>query len=130
MKIKIKIKMKQIRKLEEKNISQSFNEQVYEIVSKIPKGKVMTYKQIANLLSCRAYRAVGNALNKNPYDISKVPCHRVIKTNGELGGYAWDNKIKYELLIREGIKFEIKKRNLSQLDFEKLKIYKKYLYQI
>ncbi|MCH8519534.1 MAG: MGMT family protein [Nanoarchaeota archaeon] len=86
--------------------NKTFNEQVYEIVSSIPKGYVMTYKQIANKLNCRAYRAVGNALNKNPHPISKVPCHRVIKTNLELGGYAWDIMRKVELLEAEGITFK------------------------
>ena len=130
IKIKIQIKMKQIKKLHETNVSQSFNEQVYKIVSKIPKGKVMTYKQIANLLGCRAYRAVGNALNKNPYCISKVPCHRVIKTNRELGGYAWDIQKKYELLKSEGIEFEINKDNSTILNLEKLKITPKFLLEI
>ncbi|MFT4244164.1 MAG: MGMT family protein [Candidatus Woesearchaeota archaeon] len=122
--------MKLIRKLEQKTLSHSFNKRVYEIVSQIPKGKVMTYKQIANLLGCSAYRTVGNALNKNPYNVSKVPCHRVIKNNSELGKYAWDNKIKYELLISEGIEFEIKKINLTKLDFQKLKIKPQFLYEI
>lgn len=81
----------------------SFNEKVYEIVSKIPKGEVMSYKEIAEMLGCRAYRAVGNAMNKNPYDISIVPCHRVIKSNNEVGGYGWDIQRKIELLESEDI---------------------------
>ena len=118
--------MKQIKKLHENNVSQSFNEQVYKVVSKIPKGKVMTYKQIANLLECRAYRAVGNALNKNPYSILEVPCHRVIKTNLELGGYAWNIRRKYQLLRSEGVEFEDFKDSTS-LVYEKLKIKSKTL---
>ena len=117
--------MKAIRKLDEKNVSQSFNEQVYEVVSQIPRGEVMTYKQIAHLLGCRAYRAVGNALNKNPYCISKVPCHRVIKTNKELGGYGWDIQKKYELLISEGVEFEEDEQHLNVL--EKRKVKSKYI---
>ncbi|MFP4401643.1 MAG: MGMT family protein [Candidatus Nanoarchaeia archaeon] len=85
----------------------SFNERVYEIVATIPQGKVMTYKEVAHLLNCRAYRAVGNALNKNPYSTSKVPCHRVIKTNNEVGGYGWDVERKIELLEAEGVEFEL-----------------------
>lgn len=119
--------MKQIKKLPKNNVSQSFNEQVYKVVSKISKGKVMTYKQIANLLGCRAYRAVGNALNRNPYSISEVPCHRVIKTNRELGGYAWDIQKKYELLRSEGVEFEEFKDSTSPI-YEKLKIKSKFLY--
>lgn len=84
----------------------SFNEEVYKIVSQIPKGRVMSYKKIAEKLECRAYRAVGNALNKNPYSILKVPCHRVIKSNLEVGGYAWNIRRKIELLQEEGIRFK------------------------
>ena len=86
--------------------TKSFNEQCYEIVSSIPKGEVMTYKEIAELLGCRAYRAVGNAMNKNPYSREQVPCHRVIKTNGEVGGYGWDINEKIDLLESEGIKLK------------------------
>lgn len=87
-------------------MSKSFNEQVYEIVSSIPKGEVMSYKEIAELLGTRAYRAVGNAMNKNPHDISIVPCHRVIKTNNEVGGYGFDIQRKIDLLESEGVKIK------------------------
>ena len=64
----------------------SFTKKVYDIVRQIPRGQVRTYKQVAILAgSPKAYRAVGNILNKN-YD-PKIPCHRVVKSNGELGGY-------------------------------------------
>lgn len=76
-----------------------FADRVYEIVKTIPKGKVMTYKEIANKLDCKAYRAVGQALKNNP-DPSKIPCHRVIKSNGKIGGYFGKTKGKN---IREKI---------------------------
>ena len=72
---------------------------------------------IAKKLNSKAYRAVGNALNKNPY-APKVPCHRVIKTNGEVGGFASGTKNKIKLLEKEGIKI-----NNSKIDL------KKYLHQ-
>lgn len=95
-----------------------FSKKVYEICKKIPKGKVSTYKEIAKKLNSKAYRAVGTALNKNPY-APKVPCHRVINSNGKVGGFASgiDNKIK--MLKQEGI---IIKNN--KIDLEK------YLHQL
>jgi len=64
----------------------SFREKVLRAVKRIPKGRTMSYKEIAQKAnSPRAYRAVGNILSKN-YD-PKIPCHRVIRANGETGGY-------------------------------------------
>ena len=79
----------------------SFNEKCYSILVKVPKGKVTTYKEIARKLNSKAYRAVGNAMNKNPY-APKVPCHRVVKSNGEVGGFAFGVKKKIEMLKKEG----------------------------
>lgn len=85
-----------------------FADRVYEIVRTIPKGKVMTYKDVAEKLECKAYRAVGQALRNNPY-APIVPCHRVVKSDGSLGGYSGKitgKKIqkKINLLKSEGIK--------------------------
>jgi methylated-DNA-[protein]-cysteine S-methyltransferase len=64
----------------------SFRYKVLKVVARIPKGKTMSYKEVANLSgSPKAHRAVGNILNKN-YD-PKIPCHRVICSNGKTGGY-------------------------------------------
>lgn len=79
----------------------TFQESIYRVVKKIPKGKVLTYKQVAEKIGKPgAYRAVGNALNKNRN--KDVPCHRVIRSDGKIGGYAWGNKKKKEILKREG----------------------------
>jgi len=81
-----------------------FSEKVYEVVSQIPKGRVMTYKQVAEAAGRpKAYRAVGNILNKNR-DTGRVPCHRVIRSDGDAGGYTRGTKKKLELLRREGVK--------------------------
>jgi len=82
-----------------------FKERVLKIVSKIPKGKVSTYKEIAKKIGKpKAFRAVGNILNKN-YDINKsIPCHRVVKSDGRIGGYAAGTKKKKLLLQKEGVK--------------------------
>ena len=80
----------------------TFNQRCYKLLSQIPKGKIATYKQIANKLNTKAYRAVGNAMANNPNPII-VPCHRVIKSNGLIGGYALGTKKKINLLEDEGI---------------------------
>ena len=90
-----------------------FNEKVYELCKKIPKGKVTSYKEIAKALKCKACRAVGNALNKNPY-APIVPCHRVINSDGRLGGFALGLNSKIKLLKREGIEIRNNKIDLNK----------------
>jgi len=82
-----------------------FSEKVLNLVKKIPKGKVTTYKLIAKKLKTKAYQAVGNALNKNTKPII-IPCHRVVKSTGEIGGYSRGIKKKILLLKKEGIKIK------------------------
>jgi methylated-DNA-[protein]-cysteine S-methyltransferase len=78
----------------------TFKSNVLKVVAKIPKGKTMNYKQVAIASgSPKAYRAVGNILNKN-YN-SKVPCHRVIKSDGSIGGYNKGKDEKIKLLNKE-----------------------------
>jgi methylated-DNA-[protein]-cysteine S-methyltransferase len=79
-----------------------FQEKVLNLLKKIPKGKVTTYKSLAHKLNTKAYRAVGTALNKNPNPI-KVPCHRVINSSGQVGKYALGQEKKIQLLKSEGI---------------------------
>lgn len=79
-----------------------FEEKVYEVVKKIPIGKVLTYKEVARLVGRPlAFRAVGNALNKNPF-APAVPCHRVVRSDGRVGGYAQGTKAKIKILKQEG----------------------------
>ena len=84
------------------NTQLSFNEQCYALLLKIPKGRVTTYKAVAQALNCKAYQAVGKAMNKNPNPII-VPCHRVVNANGQLGGYAFGKAQKRQQLAQEGI---------------------------
>lgn len=80
-----------------------FQKKVYDFVRKIPKGRTMTYKQVAvGIGRPKAYRAVGNALNKNPF-APEVPCHRVIKSDGSIGGFASGSRKKLKLLSNEGV---------------------------
>jgi methylated-DNA-[protein]-cysteine S-methyltransferase len=82
----------------------TFNEQVWAVCARVPKGKVTTYAAIARKLGTQAYRAVGNAMNKNPY-APKVPCHRVVGSDGSLTGFAAGIEKKKRLLKAEGVEF-------------------------
>ncbi|MGA2783131.1 MAG: MGMT family protein [Candidatus Bathyarchaeia archaeon] len=64
----------------------NFDQKVWKLMESIPEGKVTTYGLIAKKLNTRAYRAVGNACRRNPY-APKVPCHRVVKSDGSIGGF-------------------------------------------
>ena len=80
-----------------------FRNKVLDIVKKIPKGKILTYKKVSELAGFpRAWRAVGNVLSKNRN--LKIPCHRVIRSDGRVGGFALGIKKKIALLKREGLK--------------------------
>ncbi len=88
-----------------------FQEKIFKIVKKIPKGKILTYKEVAKLAgSPRAWRAVGNILNKNRNP--NVFCHRVIRSDGKIGGYAKGSKLKEEILKKEGVKIIASKLKL------------------
>lgn len=79
-----------------------FQKQVYEIVEKIPRGQVLSYQEVAfKLNKPGAARAVGNALNRN-FD-RRIPCHRVIRSNGETGGYRGGLEMKIKILKKEGL---------------------------
>ncbi len=78
----------------------SFQLKVWNEVSKIQYGSTVSYKQLAQSLNSKAYRAIGQAVKRNPILII-VPCHRVIKNNGEIGGFIAGSRIKKELLDLE-----------------------------
>ena len=97
-----------------------FEERVWELMKRIPRGKVTTYALIAKKLNTEAYRAVGNACRKNPY-APVVPCHRVVRSDGTIGGFG--GKIsgktvekKIQLLRRENV--EVKNGRI--VDFRKV----------
>jgi len=78
---------------------------VYDILVRIPEGSVTTYGDIAKVLGKPgASRAIGRILNKNPNPIV-VPCHRVVMSDGSIGGYAFGKARKKELLVKEGLRF-------------------------
>lgn len=102
----------------------SFTEKVHALTRKIPRGRVVTYADLARQLNNpRAVRAVGNALNKSPGMAKslpanrRVPCHRVVRSDGSVGGFASGTNAKIALLKREGV--EVKKGKVSLKKFRK-----------
>jgi len=84
-----------------------FDEKVWNLMKEIPKGKVTTYKIIAEKMGSKAYRAVGNACRRNPY-APIVPCHRVVNSDGRIGGFSGQTsgdqiEKKTQILKEEGI---------------------------
>lgn len=98
----------------------TFNEKIYYLLKKVPKGKVTTYKILAEKLGTKAYRAVGQAMRRNPYS-PEVPCHRCVASDGSVGGFSGSKnpnsrevKRKIRMLKKEKVKI-IKNR---VVDFE------------
>ena len=91
-----------------------FEKKVYTVVKKIPRGQVRSYAWVAKKIKRpKAVRAVGGALKKNPFTII-VPCHRVVRSNGELGGFALGADLKRKLLEIEGAgKLKVKSLKLK-----------------
>ncbi len=82
----------------------SFQSQCYETLKKVPPGNVISYGGLAKMIGRpNAHRAVGSAMNKNPF-APIVPCHRLVKSNGELGGFSGDINLKIKRLQEEGVK--------------------------
>lgn len=82
--------------------NKNFHQRCYDALRKVPKGKVITYADLARYLGSKGYRAVGNAMNRNPY-APVVPCHRVVRSGGEIGGYARGTRAKVKMLRDEGV---------------------------
>ncbi len=80
----------------------SFSSACYKILSQVPRGKVTTYRLIAKALGSRAVRAVGTAMAKNPF-APRIPCHRVVRSDGSVGEYNGGAEKKQLMLRREGI---------------------------
>ena len=93
------------------------NEDVYDLLQKIPEGKVTTYGDLARALgNPLASRIIGRILGQNPNPIL-VPCHRVVMSKGKLGGYRYGTNKKKELLEKEGLSFT----NGVVSDFKKIR---------
>jgi len=97
----------------------NFEERVWKLMERIPAGKVTTYGLLAKKLNSRAYRAVGNACRRNPY-APRVPCHRVVRSDGTVGGFSGKTsgknvRRKIQMLRREGVQVA---KNGKILQFE------------
>lgn len=90
------------------------SQKLYDLLSEIPKGKVTTYKELAKKLKTKGYRAVGQIVGANP-NAPQVPCHRVVRSDAGLGGYAFGIEKKIKILNAEGVKISDGK----VVDFEK-----------
>ncbi|KKS89357.1 MAG: Methylated-DNA/protein-cysteine methyltransferase [Parcubacteria group bacterium GW2011_GWF2_43_11] len=89
-----------------------FQEKIYKVVKEIPRGGVLTYKQVARAAGYpRAFRAVGNTLNKNIN--TKIPCHRVVRSDGRISGYRKGVRRKVYLLKKEGVLIVNQRLNIS-----------------
>lgn len=84
----------------------SLDKKIYKKLLEVPKGKITTYGELAKAVGLKnGQRAVGKIMNKNPYPVI-IPCHRVIKSDGKIGGYAYGEEIKSNMLAKEGIKIQ------------------------
>lgn len=96
-----------------------FHRKVYNLVCKIPKGKVTTYKILAQAIGKpKNWREIGYLLSQNPFP-QQVPCYKVVKSNGEIGGYNGGKLLKKKLLQKDGLK----------IYNNKIKDFKKHLFR-
>ena len=92
---------------------------VYRKLLRVPKGKVTTYGELAKAVGLKnGQRIIGMIMKKNPYPVI-VPCHRVVKSDGKIGGYAYGKNVKSKMLTNEGIKI----KDGEIMDFDKAKFY-------
>ena len=97
----------------------SLRQKVYEKLKQVPKGKVTTYKELAKAVNSKAYRAIGSFMKTN-HDTKRIPCYRVVKSDGRIGEYSAAGGInkKVSLLKKEGIKISKGKVNLKKYLFK------------
>ena len=97
----------------------TLNTKVYRKLLEVPKGKVTTYGELGKAVGLKnGQRIIGTIMKKNRFPVI-VPCHRVVKSDGKIGGYAYGERVKSKMLDNEGIKIEDGKI----IDFDKMKFY-------
>jgi O-6-methylguanine DNA methyltransferase len=95
-----------------------FQDRVLGLVSRVPRGRVTTYKELARALGKpRAYRAIANVLARNPRPV-EIPCHRVVRSDGRVGGYSLGVGKKVRLLNEEGVEVKNGRVDLRRYLFE------------
>ena len=81
-------------------------QKIFKKLLEVPKGQITTYGELAKAVGLKnGQRAVGKIMNKNPYPVI-IPCHRVVMSTGKIGGYAYGEHVKTNMLNNEGIKIE------------------------
>lgn len=95
----------------------NFCQKVWALTARVPKGKVTTYSAIARKLGSKGYRAVGMAMNRNPF-APEVPCHRVVGSDGRLTGFAGGLDKKRRMLLEEGVVIRQDKVDLASSAME------------
>ncbi len=84
----------------------SLEQQVYKKLTEVPQGKVTTYGELAKAVGLKnGQRIIGQIMKKNPYP-AIIPCHRVVNLDGKVGGYAYGEDVKTNMLQKEGIKIQ------------------------
>lgn len=84
----------------------NLDKKIYKKLLEVPEGKITTYGELAKAVGIKnGQRAVGRIMNKNPYPVI-IPCHRVVKSDGKVGGYAYGQQVKINMLSKEGIKIK------------------------
>ena len=84
----------------------SLEQQVYKKLTEVPQGKVTTYGELAKAVGLKnGQRIIGQIMKKNPYP-AIIPCHRVVNSDGKVGGYAYGGDVKTNMLQKEGIKIQ------------------------
>ena len=87
----------------------NIEEKIYRKLLEVPSGYVTTYSELAKAIDLKnGQRAVGQIMKKNPFPVI-VPCHRVVKSDGTIGGYAYGTEIKKSMLSKEGLKINSNK---------------------
>ena len=84
----------------------NLQQKIYKKLLEVPKGRITNYDELAKAVGLKnGQRAVGKIMNKNPYPVI-IPCHRVVMSTGKIGGYAYGEEIKINMLEKEGIKIK------------------------
>ena len=87
----------------------NIEEKIYQKLLQVPSGYVTTYGELAKAINLKnGQRVIGQIMKKNPFPVI-VPCHRVVKSDGTIGGYAYGTEIKKNMLIKEGLKINSNK---------------------
>ena len=92
---------------------------VYTKLLQVPEGKVTTYGDLAKAVGLKnGQRVIGTIMKNNPFP-AIVPCHRVVRSDSKIGGYAYGEMVKFKMLTKEGIKI----KDGKIIDFDKEKFY-------